>query len=76
MRRFFSADQVFFNGMPIGVEGHISEQVVEAPTKTRVYRVPRSATHHGKDNVLAVRVKSTHPASGIISRPIGIGDYR
>jgi signal transduction histidine kinase len=73
--RIYNADQVFFNGMRIGAEGHIGEQVVEAHAKTRVYRIPRSIIHYGGDNVLAVRVKNTHPASGIVTGPIAIGDY-
>src|SRR5687768_14089494 len=47
----FNADQVFFNGARIGSEGHIGAQVVEAHTKTRVYRIPRSAIRYGEDNV-------------------------
>jgi hypothetical protein len=67
--RIFNADQVLFNSVPIGAEGHIGEQAIEAEAhaKTRVYRVPRNAIHYGSDNVLAVRVKKhRHAGCSII----------
>jgi hypothetical protein len=50
--RIFNPDQVLFNSVPIGAEGHIGEQAIEAEAhaKTRVYRVLRNAIHYGSDN--------------------------
>lgn len=73
--RIFNADQAFFNGVPIGSEGRIDEQVVEAQTKTRVYPIPRGVIRYGQDNVLAVRVMNTRLVAGIVAGPTGIGNY-
>lgn len=73
--RIFNADQAFFNGVPIGSEGRIGAQIVEAQAKTRVYGIPRGSIRYGEDNVLAVRVKNIRSLSGIVAGPIGIGDY-
>lgn len=73
--RIFNADQTFFNGVPIGSEGRLGEQVVEAHYKTRAYRIPPDAVRHGEDNVLAVRVIHTRYAAGLVTGPIRVGDY-
>jgi hypothetical protein len=70
-------DEVYLNGQRVGRTGSISasgegEGGGNDYQKWRVYPVPPSLLHAGKENVIAVRVFDTYMHGGIYEGPIGL----
>ena len=72
--RIADADEVYLNGVKIGVEGLLGEHFVKADKVVKLYQLPRGSLKPEGENLLAVRTVKISPTKSNQQTP-AIGDY-
>lgn len=70
-----NASEVFLNGTKIGGLGSMDPVLYPGGRTVSVFELPAEHIAFGEDNLIAVRVMNQLGAGGLVSGPIGIGDY-
>jgi len=65
LKRISGADEVFFNGYPIGRTGNVVNGEVENAKDQRQYFIPTEFIHFGQENTIAIRVTAFGNKSGL-----------
>jgi len=70
-----NADETFLNGVKIGTTGKLGKRFVDAKRVRRLYKIPPGVLQKDGINLLAIRVMSVEPGSGLVSDKPVIGEY-